>query len=59
MEWLKMYMNSFSLIGTIIFIIVVILIVFVLKKYFKSKRKLEQENHNLKKELNDYKNNNL
>lgn len=54
-----MYMNSFSLIGTIIFIIVVILIVFVLKKYFKSKRELEQENHNLKKELNDYKNNNL
>jgi flagellar biogenesis protein FliO len=51
-----MDMNSFSFIGTIILIAVVILIVYAVNKFFKSKRELKQENQKLKKEINEYKN---
>jgi len=51
-------MGQFSLIGAIIFIIVIVLIVFVIKKVTEPKRNMKQENERLKRELSKFKNNN-
>lgn len=52
-----MGIESFSFIGTLIFIMVVVLIVLAIRKIIHSRKEMKQENERLRKELSDLKNN--